>query len=197
MSNAGDVPTHRRRGVFTQRLGKSKMDVRLSLFTAHMTSETVLKTVAPSVSSANRQAHDESTRKTSRRTWLSAGARAGLASGLLLQIVLIHLIDQDWFAFAKDPSYVQTGYAMIEVTGLIAACLLLVRRNWWLWLATFGLGAGPLFGYILSRSIGMPNYRDDIGNWTEPLGVTSVVVECAVMLLAVRPLLDAWRQRRF
>ena len=173
------------------------MDVRLSPFTAHMTSETVLDPVTRSLSSVNRHAQPESESVTTRRTWLSAGARAGLASGLVLQIVLIHLIDQDWFAFAKDPSYVQTGYIMIEVTGVIAAGLLLVRRNWWLWLATLGLGAGPLFGFILSRSVGMPNYRDDIGNWSEPLGVASVIVECAVMLLAMRPLLDTWRQRQF
>ena len=142
---------------------------------------------------------DSSTRQSvnkPKQAVLSAGARAGLTSGLLVNIVLIHLIDQDWFSFAKDPSYVQTGYTMIEIVGLIAAGMLLVRRDWWLWLASFGLGAGPLLGFIVSRSVGLPHYRDDIGNWTEPLGVASVIVECAVMLFAAQSLLAAWRQRR-
>jgi len=65
-----------------------------------------------------------------RQSVLSPGARAGLTAGLLLQIVMIHLIDQNWFAFAKDPSYLQTGYTLIEITGLIAAGALLVRRDW-------------------------------------------------------------------
>ena len=121
---------------------------------------------------------------------------AGLTSGLLLQVVLIHLIDQDWFAFAKDPSYVQTGYTMIEVLGCLTAAALLVRRDWWLWLGAFGVAAGPLMGFVISRSVGLPHYTDDIGNWTEPIGVASVLVEIAVMLIAGRFLLGAWRKRR-
>ena len=121
---------------------------------------------------------------------------AGLTSGLLLQVVLIHLIDQDWFAFAKDPSYVQTGYTMIEILGCLTAAALLVRRDWWLWLAAFGVAAGPLMGFLVSRSVGLPHYTDDIGNWTEPIGVASVLIEMSVMLIAGRFLLGAWRKQQ-
>lgn len=31
----------------------------------------------------------------------------------------------------------------------------------------------------------MPNATDDIGNWTEPLGLTSMVVEAATVLVAL------------
>jgi len=51
-----------------------------------------------------------------------------------------------------------------------------------------GVSIGPASGYILSRSIGLPHYADDIGNWTEPLGVASLIVEgslfgCALIAL--------------
>jgi len=36
-------------------------------------------------------------------------------------------------------------------------------------------------GFILSRTTGLPNASDDIGNWTEPLGLASLFVEGAVI----------------
>lgn len=142
-----------------------------------------IRTAAPAVSAT------KVAQRISSQTW------AGLASGLLLQIALIHLIDQEWFAFAKGPSYVQTGYTLIEIVGLITAATLLVRRHWLVWLLAFGAAVGPLGGFIMSRSFGMPNYTDDIGNWTEPLGIASVLVEVGVMVIAGRELLKVWRTR--
>ena len=42
----------------------------------------------------------------------------------------------------------------------------------------------PLVGYVLSRTTGLPGADDDIGNWTEPLGLASLWVEGAVLLTA-------------
>jgi len=42
----------------------------------------------------------------------------------------------------------------------------------------------PLVGYILSRTTGLPGADDDIGNWTDPLGLASLWVEGAVALTA-------------
>ncbi|WP_258053225.1 hypothetical protein [Streptomyces sp. Ru72] len=47
------------------------------------------------------------------------------------------------------------------------------------------MAVGPLLGYILSRGPGLPDYGDDIGNWTEPLGLLSLAVEGALLLLSV------------
>ena len=46
------------------------------------------------------------------------------------------------------------------------------------------LAAATLVGFILSRTTGLPNASDDIGNWTEPLGLASMFVEGAVVILA-------------
>jgi hypothetical protein len=53
--------------------------------------------------------------------------------------------------------------------------------GWWL---SLGVAAGPVLGYVLSRGPGLPDYTDDIGNWTEPLGVTSLIVEDNLLITA-------------
>jgi hypothetical protein len=38
---------------------------------------------------------------------------------------------------------------------------------------------------VLSRTTGLPGVSDDVGNWTEPLGLASLWVEGVVFLLAL------------
>jgi len=59
------------------------------------------------------------------------------------------------------------------------------------WLLTLGVAAGPIAGYVLSRGPGLPDYADDIGNWTEPLGVVSLIVEGVLFVLAAATLLTS------
>jgi hypothetical protein len=40
----------------------------------------------------------------------------------------------------------------------------------------------------------LPNYTDDVGNWTEPLGVVSLVVEGVLFILAAATLLAGRRR---
>jgi hypothetical protein len=51
----------------------------------------------------------------------------------------------------------------------------------WAWTGIVAVLA--LLGYLLSRTVGLPQIGDDIGNWGEPLGVVCIVAE-AVMLVA-------------
>ena len=41
----------------------------------------------------------------------------------------------------------------------------------------------------MSRTVGLPASTDDIGNWAEPLGLASLFVEGAVVLLSAEMLL--------
>ena len=63
--------------------------------------------------------------------------------------------------------------------------MLLIRDRTAGWVLALGVAAGPLIGIIVSRSVGLPDATDDIGNWGEPLGVASMVVEVALIGLAV------------
>ncbi len=107
--------------------------------------------------------------------------RATVAVGLG-GIVVIHAVD------AVD-KYDETRYifwmyiaAMVAAIG-VAGWTLFTRSRTSL-LAAVGIAGSVLAGYVLNRTVGLPNATDDIGNWTEPLGLASVVVEAATIAVA-------------
>jgi hypothetical protein len=101
-----------------------------------------------------------------------------------LAVAAIHVIDQGGLPGTKGPDYVQILYYALEVAGVVVAALLLVNQARVGWFLALGIAAGPIAGYVLSRGPGLPDYTDDIGNWTEPLGVISLVVETLLLILA-------------
>ena len=79
----------------------------------------------------------------------------------------------------------QFGYYALEITGVVAAAMLVARiRPLVSWFLTVGVAVGPLVGFVLTRTVGLPDAMDDRGNWTETLGVVSLVVEGALLILA-------------
>lgn len=104
---------------------------------------------------------------------------------LCLAVAAIHVIDQHGFPGSKEPTHVGVGFYVVEAAGVLAAVLLLARRVRVGWFLSLGVAAGPLLGYVLSRGPGLPGYTDDIGNWTEPLGVVSLLVEAVLLVLAL------------
>jgi hypothetical protein len=118
----------------------------------------------------------------------SASARLG-AAALAVSIAAIHILDQDGFPGSKEPGYIQIGYYLLELGSLLVAAALISPASRLLlrtaWPAAVFLAAGPLLGYAISRGPGLPAYTDDRGNWTEPLGVISLAVESALLVLSV------------
>jgi hypothetical protein len=51
-----------------------------------------------------------------------------------------------------------------------------------------------LVAYVLSRTIGLPQIRDDVGNWTEPWGIAAVAVESLLLVLSLAVLLGSRRE---
>lgn len=52
------------------------------------------------------------------------------------------------------------------------------RRDY---LASAALAGAVFVGYVINRTVGMPGATDDIGNWFEPLGLLSLVIEAWVV----------------
>jgi hypothetical protein len=125
------------------------------------------------------------TRTGSSGTPLTTSARgaAVIAVVLCLVVAVIHVLDQGGLALA-DPTYVGIGYWLLEVVAVVAAVLLAGRPSVLAWVLALLVGACPFIGYVLSRTTGLPDYRDDVGNWGEPLGVISLVFEAALVALA-------------
>jgi len=103
----------------------------------------------------------------------------------LVGIAWIHLLD-------LGDKFEETPYLGVAYLGLIAGCvaaaLLLVRRDRRGFGVAGGLAAATFVGYCLSRTTGLPAATDDIGNWTETLGVWSLVAEGAVVALSAAAL---------
>jgi hypothetical protein len=99
----------------------------------------------------------------------------------------IHVKDQGGFPGEKD-GYMRVGYYALEVAAVLVAIALMsgagrILRN--AWLLAGGVAAGPLLGYLLTRSTGLPGNTDDKGNWSEPLGLLSVAVEGVLLVLSI------------
>ncbi|MFJ4771008.1 hypothetical protein ACIP88_18150 [Streptomyces uncialis] len=126
---------------------------------------------------------------------LDRGARTAGAL-LCLAVVAVHLVDQGGVPGSKSPQYVALLYYALEVVGVVTAVLLLVGVRRPGWFLAMGVAAGPIVGYVLSRGPGLPDYSSDIGNWTEPLGLVSLVVEGLLLLLATASFLRPPRPDR-
>jgi hypothetical protein len=98
-------------------------------------------------------------------------------------IAVIHVLDApDTFAGVK---YIFWLYIAI-IAGAIPFSLLLLQWSSRLaWVGPALLAAGPLLGYLLTRSVGLPGDSGDIGNWLDSLGLASMFVETAVLSLSL------------
>jgi hypothetical protein len=105
-----------------------------------------------------------------------------LGFGGMLGIALIHLLDV--IGKIKETPYLGVMYIALMVASVVVAFYLLHTGSTLAWAAAGLLAAATLLGFVLSRTTGLPNASDDVGNWTEPLGLASMFVEGAVVILA-------------
>lgn len=115
--------------------------------------------------------------------------RAFVAAGLL-GIAAIHLAD-------LPDKLEEVPYLGVAYIGMIAASLILidlvVRRAQLRYVtASAALALAVIVGFVVNRTVGMPNAMDDIGNWGEPLGLVSLLVEGIVVWVGAR----AWLAHR-
>jgi membrane protease YdiL (CAAX protease family) len=94
-------------------------------------------------------------------------------------IALIH-------ALQVPEAFEETAYLGVLFIGAILASLALTAvltrtSDQRAWVAAGGLAAAIMFGYVLTRTSGLPDATLDVGNWTEPLGLASLVAEGLVL----------------
>jgi hypothetical protein len=118
------------------------------------------------------------------------GIARTLAAIGLLGIGLIHLLDIPG-KFGETPYMAWMYVALIVGSALLAAAFARTSAAW-AWQAAAALAASVVVGYVLSRTTGLPQAADDIGNWSEPLGNASLFVEGGVFALSTAVL---WERR--
>lgn len=116
-----------------------------------------------------------------------AAVRAVAAIGLIA-VGIIHTLElRDAIG---GTAWLAAGFGLLAVTAPACALWLLARPGPLPWLGGGLICLSAGFGYVLTRSVGLPGDRADIGNWFEPLGVTSLITEAVVVILAARVIAD-------
>jgi FtsP/CotA-like multicopper oxidase with cupredoxin domain len=119
-----------------------------------------------------------------RRTLSGVPARA---AGILLLAGVGTTHASDMGHKLTEAPYLGVAFAALVVgSGLAAAGLAVVRRTRRLEAAVASVAVTTAVGYVVSRSIGLPQIADHAGHWADAWGTASLVVEGALVLLAVR-----------
>jgi hypothetical protein len=107
----------------------------------------------------------------------------GLGVVGVLGIALIHLLDLP--RALREVAYLPVLYLLLIAGCLVAGWLLLRSEPRLGWVLAGSLAAATFLAFVVSRTIGLPGNPDDIGHWTEPLGLASLFVEGWVAALSV------------
>lgn len=99
----------------------------------------------------------------------------------LLGLALIHLLDV--LSKFQETPYLGVMYVALMVASVAVAFAILHFGSRLTWMLGAGLAAATLLGYVFSRTTGLPSATGDIGNWSEPLGLASMFVEGALIVL--------------
>ena len=128
------------------------------------------------------------------QTTIRAEVRDGIARGVaaigLAGVALIHLLDLP--GQLSETPYMFVLYLALMVSSLALAGVLIGTSDARVWAAATILSALVIVGYVLSRTTGLPQSNDDIGNWSEPLGMASLFVEGSLVALASAVLVARW-----
>jgi hypothetical protein len=101
---------------------------------------------------------------------LAAAAALGLfgEAGAHVPVIEPHLV---------EAPYLGVGFVLLVTAGFYRAVRLAVGPDELVWAASGVVAALAVVGYVLSRSVGLPQIGDDVGAWWDPLGVTAVSCE--------------------
>jgi hypothetical protein len=117
---------------------------------------------------------------------LDAAARDVLTRGLaaigLLGIALVHVLDS--ISTFSEVAYEGWLYVALIVCSVTIAGYLVHGAPRTVWMAAAGLCAATILTYVYSRTVGLPQAGDDIGNWSDPLGIASLFLESSVLVVA-------------
>jgi hypothetical protein len=96
----------------------------------------------------------------------------------------------------NEAPYIGVLFMVLTTVCVVLAAALLVWDSPVVWASLGGACLLAVVAFVLSRTVGLPLIADDIGNWSERLGVVSVLTEAGVVILSALALRKAWRQAR-
>jgi ABC-type iron transport system FetAB permease component len=106
-----------------------------------------------------------------------------LAAALAVTIAAAHVpVTREHLAEAP---YIGWSFIALEIVAVTLAYVLVLRDTQLAWTAATVVPTLAILGYALTRSVALPEIGDDVGNWTEPLGVVALSAEALLAILAL------------
>ncbi len=123
-----------------------------------------------------------------------AAVRDGIARAVavvgLAGFALIHMLDLPG-TIAGTP-YIGWMYIGLIASAIGLAGALVRTSDSRVWAAAGGLVLSTIVGYVLSRTTGLPQSTDDIGNWSQTLGIAMLFTGGSLLALTGGVLLSRW-----
>lgn len=99
-----------------------------------------------------------------------------VAGGAHIPVIPAHL---------HEAPYIGILFMVLTAASFVLAAVLALGDVAAAYFTTAAVMGLSLLAYVISRTIGLPEIGDDIGNWLEPLGVVAVIAEATACLSAL------------
>lgn len=116
------------------------------------------------------------------RPMIALSRRVAVGLGLAT-VAAIHILDLPG-KLAETP-YLGVIYIVLIIAAFVLTERLFVVGSRLDFIAAAALSAAVIVAFTINRTVGMPGATGDIGNWLEPLGLLSLVVETFVLWQSV------------
>lgn len=129
---------------------------------------TAVRPITPTAAHLRARAHDVAPRV------LATAAALGSLGEAVAHVPVIepHLV---------EAPYIGVGFVLLTVLGLYLAVRLVVDPDELVWSAVGVVAVLAVLGYVLSRTVGLPQIGDDVGAWADPLGIAAVSCELVMV----------------
>lgn len=87
-------------------------------------------------------------------------------------------------AHLEEAPYVGWLFVALSAVCIVLAVVVLFVDHAGVWVVSGLVCFAAVVAFLASRTIGLPQIEDDVGNWTEPLGVPAVASEVLMAVLA-------------
>ena len=85
----------------------------------------------------------------------------------------------------REAPYIGWSFIALELTLTILAVALIQRDTPLVWTASGVVPALAMLAYALTRTVALPQIGDDVGDWTQPLGLVALTAEALLILITV------------
>jgi hypothetical protein len=98
-----------------------------------------------------------------------------VAAGTHIPLIKMHL---------DEAPYVGWLFIALSVVCVVLAVAILFVDSAGIWIISGAVCLAAVVAFLASRTVGLPQIGDDVGNWTEPLGIPAVASEFLMFVLA-------------